>query len=871
MAKQFYIIDGSSYIYRAFYAIRELSNSTGLPTNATYGFTKMLLKIIKEKQPDYIGIAFDAKGPTFREEIYPEYKANRPPMPDLMRPQIPYIHQMVHAFRIPLLEKSGLEADDLIGTLAKKGEAAGLEVVIVTGDKDMNQLITPKITVYDSMKDKVLDEVAIQEKFGIAANQIVDMMGLMGDSSDNVPGVPGVGQKTAVQLIQTFGSIAELLERTDEVKRPKLRQTLEAEKEMALLSRALVTIKTDCDLPFDLKDYETQAPDETQLRPLCEALEFTALLKEFVPAPEVPALQVEIIDAAALKGLLSEIEESGAAAIRLCASDPNAMYAKALGFAFATASGRLAYFPLPQDGTLPEILKMHFTSSKALVYGHDFKPLLTVLKRQDVGFRNRCFDVKIAAYLVHPNKRDFTLETLILEYLKEQVNHEAQGLFPNNESRPEVVAPVLCRDAEHILRLSKTLEAALEARGLKTLFEDMEMPLVAVLSDIEQNGVKVDAALLETMSKELKAKLEEITKKIYELAGGEFNINSPKQLADILFNRLGLKPIKKTKTGYSTNEDVLTQLSLHHPLPEEILNSRQITKLKSTYIDALPKLIHPETGRIHTQLNQTVAATGRLSSTDPNLQNIPIRGILGQRIREAFIAEPGNVLLSADYNQIELRLLAHLSDDPKLLDAFQNGEDVHTRTAMELFHLPKADVTPDMRRAAKSVNFGIIYGISPFGLANNIGVSMPEAKGYIDRYFALYEGVRAFLDDTLKTATEKGYVTTIFDRRRDIPELASTNSFTRGVGERLATNTPLQGSAADIIKVAMINVWRWMAEAKVKSLMTLQVHDELLFDVPEDEVPLMREKISALMEGAVQLKVPITVDIGVGKNWAEAH
>lgn len=871
MAKKFYIIDGSSYIYRAFYGIRELSNSAGLPTNATYGFTKMLLKIIKEKNPDYLGIAFDAKGPTFRTKIYAEYKAHRPPMPDLLRLQIPYIHRMVEAFQIPMLQEQGLEADDLIGTLANLGEAAGLDVVIVSNDKDMNQLITPKITVYDSMKDRVLTEAGIQEKFGIAANQIVDMMGLMGDTSDNIPGVPGIGQKTAIKLIQSFGSIKNLLEHTDEVKRPKLRQMLESQKEMALLSRELVLIKTDCDLAFTLKDYEIQTPDAKQLLPLCQELEFTGLIKDLLPTPETPELRFEVIDEKALALLMEEIKKEGTVAITLLSSALHVMDAKALGFAFATPSGKRAYFPLPKDSTFPESLKNLFITEDILFYGHDLKPFLTILKRRGIAFQGRIFDIKIAAYLINPMKKDYSLETLSLEYLKEQMYSEAPSLFSNTDHSPEVIAPRLCQEAYAILRLCKVLEDTLASQSLKKLFDEMEMPLVPVLSEIEQNGVKVDSGLLKKMSEELEIKLAALTKKIYELAGREFNINSPKQLSEILFDHLGLKPVKKTKTGYSTNEDVLTQLSLHHPLPAEILNSRQIVKLKSTYIDALPKLVHSETGRIHTQLNQCVTATGRLSSTEPNLQNIPVRGEMGRRIRTAFIAKPGNVILSADYNQIELRLLAHLSGDAQLLEAFQNNEDVHTRTAMELFHLQKNDVTPDMRRAAKSVNFGIIYGISPFGLANNIGVSMPEAKGYIDRYFEHYIGVRDFLDETLKTATEKGYVTTIFDRRRDIPELASKNSFTRGVGERLATNTPLQGSAADIIKVAMLHVWRWMAEAKVKSLMTLQVHDELLFDVPEDEVPLMQEKVVALMEGAVQLRVPITVDVGVGRNWAEAH
>ncbi|NOY83922.1 MAG: DNA polymerase I [Nitrospirae bacterium] len=871
MASQFYIIDGSSYIYRAFYAIRELSNSSGLPTNATYGFTKMLLKIIHEKKPDYLGIAFDAKGPTFRSEIYAEYKANRPPMPDLMRPQIPYIHKMVKALKIPFLEKSGLEADDLIGTLANLGEAAGLQVVIVTGDKDMNQLITPNITVYDSMKDRVLTEAGIQEKFGIAANQIVDMMGLMGDTSDNIPGLPGVGQKTAIKLIQEFGSIKNLLQHTADVKRPKLRETLESQKELALLSRALVLIKTDCDLDFVLEDYKVQAPDAKLLLPLCQELEFPGLIKDLLPKEKAPELRFEIVDEKALAPVILQIKTEGSVAIRLLSSDLNAMYAKVLGIALVTASGKRVYFPFPKDQGLPQDLLDLLAAAEVLFYGHDLKPFLTILNRQGIVFGAQIFDIKIAAYLINPVKRDYSLEALMLEYLKEHLEAETPTLFSKNDHSAEVSAPVLCREADAILRLSKLLENKLESRSLKKLFEEMEILLVPVLSEIEQNGVKIDSDLLNKMSDELSIKLATVTEKIYALAGSAFNINSPKQLSEILFNRLGLNPIKKTKTGYSTNEDVLTQLAIHHPLPEEILNSRQIVKLKSTYVDALPKLVHPETGRIHTQLNQAVAATGRLSSTEPNLQNIPIKGDMGRRIREAFIAEPGNVILSADYNQIELRLLAHLSGDPELLAAFQNNEDVHTRTAMELFQLHKDEVTPDMRRAAKSVNFGIIYGISPFGLAKNIGVSLPEAKGYIDRYFEHYAGVRDFLDETLKTATEKGYVTTLFDRRRDIPELASHNHFTRGVGERLATNTPLQGSAADIIKIAMIHVSDWMSEEKVKSLMTLQVHDELLFDVPEDEVPLMHKKIKALMEGAAQLKVPLTVDVGIGLNWAEAH
>ncbi len=871
MAKTFFIIDGSSYIYRAFYAIRELSNAAGLPTNAVYGFTKMLLKIIKEKSPDYLAIAFDAKGDTFRNEMYAEYKANRPPMPDPLAQQIPYIHQMVSAFRIPLVQEQGLEADDLIGTLAEKGADAGLDVVVVTGDKDMYQLISPQVTLYDSMKDVSTTEDTIQEKFGIAPNQIIDMMGLMGDAVDNIPGVAGIGKKTAMQLIQTFGNIDTLLTRLDEVKQPKLRQKLENDAEIARLSRDLATIKMDCPMDFDLKQFKVQPPDETQLTPLCQELEFLNLLKELVPTPDAPELHYEMISEKTLSACLSKVQKDGALVFRLFSSETNPMNAIPYGLAFSTLAGQHYYLPLKEKPDFPKGLKQLFSLKDLVFYGHDIKPVITILNRHGIPFCGKLFDTKIAAYLINPMRRDYSLEGLALEYLKEQVESEQKGLFEQTDTSPETAAPIICREADLIRRLIETLKPRLETQSLTKLFNEMEMPLVFVLSGIEQNGVKIDTGLLKKMSIELEKKLAEITEKIYTLAGGEFNINSPKQLSEILFDRLGLTPIKKTKTGYSTNEDVLTQLSLKHPLPAEILNSRQIVKLKSTYIDALPRLVHPETGRIHTQLNQTVAATGRLSSTDPNLQNIPIRGEMGQRIREAFIAAPGNVLLSADYNQIELRLLAHLSNDPELLDAFKNRDDVHTRTAMELFDLPKDAVTQEMRRAAKSVNFGIIYGISPFGLSNNIGVPLQEAKRYIDRYFELYRGVQDFIESTLKTATEKGYVTTLFDRRRDIPELASKNSFTRGVGERLAINTPLQGSAADIIKLAMIHIWRWMADEGLKSKMTLQVHDELLFDAPEEEVPAIKDKVVSLMEGVVQLKVPMTVDIGVGKNWAEAH
>ncbi len=889
MAKQFYIIDGSGYIYRAFYAIRELSNSAGLPTNATYGFTQMLLKIIKDKKPDYLAIAFDERGPTFRHEQYADYKVDRPSMPDPLSQQVPYIHKMVEAFRIPLLKDAGLEADDLIGALAKKGEAAGLEVVIVTGDKDMYQLITPHVTVYDSMKDKLHTEASIQERFGIAPNQIIEMMGLMGDKVDNIPGVAGIGEKTAVALIKEYGTIENLLEHLDQVKKPKLRQSLETEQDKARLSRELATIQVDCPVPFDLEKLETQDPDLDQLIPLLKELEFPSLLKTFSPANHNQSEGLyTLLSEDAIPALVQRIQAEGALAFHFFTDDGDPMTATTLGLALSAAPEFGYYLPLSEGTKMPEDLSALFASEAILKIGHDLKNAALLLHRGGIALQGTYLDTMIAAYLLNPGRRDQSLEAIALDSLQEQLpplpgteketaktkKAKADAAPPSAEeisAAAHALAEALARRAEALFRLAKQLSEGMAAQSLTTLFEDMEMPLVAVLADIEECGVLIDLKALAEMSKELEERLAALEKTIYTLAKGEFNINSPKQLAEILFERLELTPIKKTKTGYSTNEEVLKQLAAEHPLPAEILNSRQLSKLKSTYVDALPKLVNPKTGRVHTQLNQTVAATGRLSSKNPNLQNIPIRGDLGRRIREAFIAPPGHVLLSADYNQVELRILAHLSDDPKLIESFRTGEDIHSRTAIEIFGLGKDDITAEMRRAAKAVNFGILYGMSAFGLSNNIGVSLQESKRYIELYFEHYKGVKNYIERSLKEATEKGYVTTLFDRRRQIPELASSNSFTRGIGERLAINTPVQGSAADIIKLAMISIWQWMQTKKCKSKMTLQIHDELLFEVPEDEVDLMKKEVAERMGTVADLKVPLTVDVGIGKNWSDAH
>ncbi len=876
MKKIFYIIDGSAYVYRAYFAIRELSTSSGLPTNAVYGFAQMLLKLIKEKRPDYMAMTFDTKGPTTRHIAYPEYKSHRPEMPDPLQVQIPYIHRLVEAFEIPSLMEEGIEADDLIGTLSKKGEAAGLQVVIVSGDKDMFQLISPSVTVYDSMKEKVITEETILEKFGVMPPRMVEIMGLMGDTADNIPGVKGVGPKTAIQLIGTFGSIDHLLKNLDQVKRPKLRAMLSSQAEEARLSRSLVTIDTDLSIDFDLDRLACRPGDPVRLLPLFRELEFSALIREFQPSVPKQDERYQVVNPSECGKIALMAEKSGEVGLEFLTTSLTPMCAAWVGIALTPEEGKRFYLPLSDQADLPEPIKEILVSEKITKTGHNLKPVLILLKNRGISLQGRIVDTMIASYLLKPDRRDHSLEAVALEYLnaflvpmKEMIPDEKS---PSKKDRdPETFPATLCKRADAALRLSKIFPPLLEKQSLTQLFSEIEIPLIPVLADIERNGVKIDTPLLEELSLELEGKISALTETIHRLAGVEFNINSPKQLAHILFEKIGLTPIKKTKTGFSTNEEVLTQLATQHELPAEVLSIRQWVKLKSTYVDALPKLVHTETHRVHTQLNQTIAATGRLSSKEPNLQNIPNRREIGKRNREAFTAEPGHCLLSADYSQIELRILAHMSEDPQLIASFGVGEDVHTRTAIEIFGLSKEEITSEMRRTAKAVNFGIIYGQSPFGLSASLGVSMIEAKRYIDLYFEHYYGVKQFIEETLKTASEKGYVTTLFQRRRQIGDLSNPNSHKRGMGERMAMNTPIQGSAADIIKLAMIAIWRWMREEKLASKMTLQVHDELIFEVPLDEVDLMKEQVVSLMEGVVTLKIPLTVDIGMGQNWSEAH
>ncbi len=882
-----YLIDGSSYIYRAFYAIRNLSNSQGMPTNAVYGFTRMLMKVIAEKKPDYVAVAFDTKGPTFRHELYPEYKANRPTMPDELQPQIPYIKRMVEGFSIPSIERVGVEADDLLGTLARQGEAKGLEVVLVTGDKDLLQLVTPKVRVYDTMKEKVFSEAEVQERFGVEPARVIEVMALMGDTSDNVPGIPGVGPKTAVKLIQQYYDVEGVLAQAGSIK-GKMGEKIRENADLARISRKLVTIDTALPVDFELSAFRYTEPKLEDLMDLLRELEFTTLLQEFSGGEKrEEKVYRTILDKRDLDTFLARIRKEKEVSLDLETTALDPMRAKIVGVSLSVKEGEGVYVPVahtgpdvPQQITLQEVLEALtpvLTDPAIRKIGQNIKYDLLVLKNAGAEVAGLYFDTMVASYLINPSRTTHNLNDLALTYLNhkmityKEVTGTGKKAIGFAEVPVEEATAYAAEDAEITYTLYQRLAPMLSENNLESLFHEIEMPLIPVLAGMERTGVKIDADFLASMSGEIQSNLDHLVKEIYDLAGEEFNINSTQQLAHILFEKQGIKPIKKTKTGYSTNMEVLQQLAEEHELPREILSYRSLTKLKSTYIDALPRLIHPETGRVHTSFNQTVTATGRLSSSDPNLQNIPIRTPLGRKIRQAFVAEEGNLLLSADYSQVELRILAHLSEDPTLIAAFRNQEDIHTRTAAEIFDLPPERVTEEMRRDAKTVNFGIIYGMGQYGLSRQLEIPLYEAEQYIENYFARYPGVKAYQDRLLAEAREKGFVTTIMQRRRPIPELAGSNKNRIAMGERTAINTPIQGSAADIIKVAMIRIDETLRKEQMQSKMILQIHDELILEVPEGELEQAKTILREGMEGVVSLKVPLIVDLGVGKNWCDAH
>jgi DNA polymerase-1 len=881
-----FLIDGSSYIFRAFFAIGHLSNSKGLPTNATYGFTQMLLKVLKDRQPDYLAVVLDSKAPTFRSEIYKEYKANRPAMPEGMAPQIPYIKKIIEAYRISTLEVDGYEADDVIGTVAK-GVESEADVVIITGDKDILQLVSDRITTYDTMKEKKFGVEEVIERFGVRPEQAVEVMGLAGDAIDNIPGVPGIGEKTAMELIKVFGSIDNLLTHLDQVHQKKVREKLEVYGGQARLSRELATIRTDVPISLHLKDFALRSPDVKSLREIFKTLEFNKLLKDLPEEERASRRDYHLItDQDEFLALLENLRRTGFFAVDTETTALYPMWADLVGISFSQTPHKAFYVPvghrplearkqLPLHWVL-ENLKPLLEDSKVRKVGQNIKYDWIVLKQHGIHLRG-IEDTMIASYLLNPTRHNHNLSDIAREYLDRSVTDykdvvgTGQKAVTFDQVDLEKARDYSCEDADVTFQLAHLLFPKLEQGGLKDLYDQVELPLSIVLAKMEMNGVKIDVDLLRDLSKEFESQLQQMIERIYGLAGETFNINSSQQLGKILFEKLKLPVVKKTKTGYSTDVDVLTRLSLQHGLPLEVLAYRNLTKLKSTYIDALPKLVHPETGRIHTSYNQTVTATGRLSSSNPNLQNIPIRTDEGNRIRQAFIPEKNWLIVSADYSQIELRILAHLSQDERLVEAFRRDEDIHTRTASEIFGVPMEEVNPMMRREAKVINFGIIYGMSAYGLAQQLNTDPKIAQAYIDGYFKRYTGVHAYIEKSLVEARQKGYVTTLLGRRRYLPDMNSPTTTIRQASERMAINTPLQGTAADIIKVAMIRIQNRLEEPGHATRMIMQVHDELVFEVPEEETEGVTPLIQHEMESVMDLTIPLKVSVYSGRNWAEAH
>jgi DNA polymerase I len=882
-----FLIDGNNYMYRAFHAIRDLSNSKGFPTNAIYGFTTMLMKLLREWKPDYIVVVFDAKGPTFRHQAFDGYKATRKETPQALIPQIAPIKNIVRGFSIPVLEKQGIEADDVIGTLARKYASAGMRTIIVSGDKDLMQLVNHDVTMIDTMNNKTYDMKAVRERFGVGPDKVAEILGLTGDTSDNIPGVPGVGPKGAQRLIEEFGSVEGVLENIDKLRNEKLRESMRKYSEQARMSRYLALIKTDVEVDFDLESARYSDPDVNALKELFKEFEFSSLIQELkLRETSVDGTYHLVLTGSDLDGLTDKLREAAAFSLDILADGPP-MRAEVIGIAIAPSPGQAYYIPLAHDyaeapGQLHatdvmQSLSPFLSASGIQKHGHDLKNIMILLSRRGVVLKEAGCDTMVASYILNPARQGFELADVARDHADRQIMRLKELAGSGIKMLPCRIIPVekamdyTCRRVDAVLTLASILTQKIAEEGFDTLYHQVEMPLISVLAAMEQKGVLIDLKIMKEMSRECEQLLSLSEAKIYQLAGEKFNVNSPKQLQSILFDKLGLPKGRKTKDGYSTDVDVLTSLGVNHELPAEILAYRSLSKLKSTYIDALPALVNPETGRIHTSYNQTVTATGRLSSSNPNLQNIPIRTLEGKRIRQAFIAPEGWEIVSADYSQIELRILAHLSADAALIDAFTSGEDIHSRTASNIFGVFPEMVNPDMRRQAKVINFGILYGMSAFGLSKELGINQRLAQDYITEYFRKYEGVRSFLDGILERARQTGYVTTLLNRRRYLPEINSRIAPVRQFAERMAANTPIQGTAADLIKIAMINIHNQFTERNMSSCMIMQVHDELVFECPSSERDAVMELVKEKMEGVIKLKVPLKVDIAFGRNWDEAH
>lgn len=884
-----YLIDASAYIYRAYHAIAPLTNKSGLPTHAVYGFTNILLRVLREKSPKFIGIAFDARGPNFRHELYQAYKAHRPSMPDDLACQIPYIKEIVAAHNFACLERQGYEADDLLASAAKKLAAQGHPVILVSGDKDLLQLVSETITVWDPMRDVFMDPAAVQKKYNLPPRQLLDFFALMGDSSDNVPGVAGIGPKTAEKLINQYASLEGLYREIETLSQAKLKEKLLASRENAFLSRQLIALKEDLATP-ELSEYEIPEPNEEKLQELYAFLDFKRLLK--APTSAAVALETKGFELVTTQSRLQEICRQLAKAPLLVVDtettslDP--LVAELVGISLCTAAEAAYYLPIghrDQAGNpvadqldlalVQKNLAPLFSDPKLPKLGHNLKFDLPILESHGLALAGPLWDTMIASYLLDPSRRSQKLDDLCLEMLGKRLTGFAE--VTAGDKRPDSFAYVApqaakdysCEDVIGAFLLWQQFRPQLEELGLWELFSDLEMALVPILVQMERTGITVDQGQLHRLSEDFSLQLAELEKTIYAMAGEEFNINSTRQLGEILFAKLGLPQGRKTKTGYSTDVKVLESLARQHDLPAAIMAHRNLSKLKNTYVDKLPELIHPKTGRVHTSFNQAVTATGRLSSSNPNLQNIPIRTPEGQKIRAAFVAAPGQLFLSADYSQIDLRVMAHYAKDPALLAAFRAGQDVHSQTAAEIFRVNPALISPEMRRVAKTINFGIIYGISAFGLAAQLNLGRKEAATFIERYFAHYAGVKRFMEEIVAKARQDGFVTTLLNRRRLLPDINSSNKASREFAERTAINTPIQGTAADIIKLATIAATRRLSEEGLAARLLLQIHDELVFEVPLPEIEATEKVVKEAMEGVMQLAVPLVVNTVVGENLAK--
>ncbi|MBI3072562.1 MAG: DNA polymerase I [Deltaproteobacteria bacterium] len=889
-----FVVDGSAFIFRAYHAIRRLTNRAGVSTNAAFGFTAMLLKIAKEYEPGHLAVAFDPPGGSFRNREYAPYKAHRPPPPDDLIPQFGFCREIVEAFNIASLEVAGFEADDVIATVTREATARGLRVVIVSGDKDLMQLVGERVVMLDTMKDAVIGVDEVKARFAVDPEHVVDVLALAGDSSDNIPGVPGIGEKTAGPLIAEFGDLESLLAQAAKVK-GKRGEMLRAHADDARLSKHLATLRYDVQLSCAFDALARREPDRAKLVELLRRLDFTRLIVELgLPgasgaSASIGASQVSrdnykcVLTELDFAQLLARLDASPAFAVDTETTSLSVLDADIVGISLAVAPGEAYYIPVAHayDGaplqlareSVVERLRPLLESPRHAKIGQNMKFDAGIFARAGVRLAPLSFDTMIASYLLNPEGRSYKLDDLAIEHLGHKMIAFSE-VAPDGEFAKvsvERATEYSAEDADVAFMLRDVFTPKLDEGGLRKLFDEIEMPVVGVIGRMERTGVVLDVPRLAAIDAEFAAMEDASLRRIRDIAGAEFNPASPKQLAKILFEELKLPVIKRTKTGPSTDVEVLEALEKSHPLPKEILEYRMIAKVRSTYLTTLPTLVHARTGRIHTSFNQTIAATGRLSSVEPNLQNIPIRRELSRPIREAFVAPPGNLLLSADYSQIELRLLAHMSADAVLIDAYQKDEDIHARTAAEVMGVMPGLVTAEMRSEAKAINFGIVYGISAFRLGRHLGIPTGRAADYIDGYFKRYAGVRRFIDETIAAARERGYVTTMFGRRRFLPDLKARNRSLQMNAERIAVNTPLQGSAADLIKLAMVRIDARLNREQLASRMILQVHDELVFEVPERERETVEALVKDEMEGAAALKVPLRVSIGVGRTWADVH